>query len=97
MAIGALVFNSIIPSVARYCSLPWNGQLSMYTTHGLLIFPNLGYLFANINFTKRQQAIIYTLGIASIVIRYGGTYILSMKLCVVYVLKRNPIIKYIVP
>lgn len=74
---GAIILNSIVPSVLSYVGLSWNGELSMKLLSGYLLFPVLGYLFANTDFKKYQRVIIYILGIFGACLRYFGTWFLS--------------------
>lgn len=79
MAGGALILDSLLPSLFRYASLSWNGNLSMVTVGGMLIFPIIGYLFSVTDFTKKQRAVIYALGLFGVILRYSATYYLSFR------------------
>lgn len=74
---GALVLNSVIPSIFKYLGLKWNTSLSMPLAAGLMIFPIIGYLFSVTDFSKKARAVIYSLGIFGILIRYIGTAVVS--------------------
>ncbi len=79
MAGGALVLNTLLPSICKYLGLSWNSYLTMLTAGGYLIYPIIGYLFSITDFKKYQRGIIYALGLISTVGKYVITYWLSTR------------------
>lgn len=79
MASGAFLLNSTLPSIFSYLDLGWNGQLTMMTVSGYLIFPIIGYLLSTTDFSKITRYIIYVLGIGGAGLRYFMTVVLTKQ------------------
>lgn len=79
MAGGAFVLSSLLPPLFGYAKLSWNGNLSMLTMGGYLLYVVLGYLLATEELSKKQRGAIYALGLFGVALRYGMTVWLSMR------------------
>lgn len=79
MAGGSFILHSVLPQVFGYLNISYNNNLSMLTVAGMLLFPIAGYLFSVTDFNKIQRAVIYTLAILGLALRYFGTWYLSSK------------------
>ncbi len=66
------VTHSCLPVLFNLLGLRYNFSLS-FPTAGYVIFLLLGYLFSQLELSKKQRVIIYILGITSALVRYFGT------------------------
>lgn len=79
MAFVGLMTYSILPFIFSLINMPYNSSLYFPITGGYIIFAVLGYLLSTAHFKAIYRYVIYGLGIAGIIIRYGMTYVLSIQ------------------
>lgn len=70
---------SFLPPVFSYLGIAWNGGFNFVMAGGYLLFTILGYLLSTEELSLKRRIVIYILGILGVVIRYGGTVILSLR------------------
>lgn len=74
----SLVVDATLPLICSLVDIQWNGAISS-PLNGYIIFIILGYLLSTEDISKKYRKVIYTAGIIGALIRYIGTYILSMR------------------
>ena len=74
------IFNGTIPFIINAFHLDLIWPVSIYVVSGYSIFTIMGYLIHKIDFTPNQRCIIYILGLAGLVMHFGGTYYESYSL-----------------
>lgn len=74
------IFNGIIPFVINAFHLDLVWPVSIYVVSSYSIFTIMGYLIHKIDFTPNQRCIIYFLGLAGLLMHFGGTYYESYAL-----------------
>lgn len=73
------VTYSLIPELCAIVGIRYNGTLYFPMGGGYVLYVVLGYLLSTMDESPRIRHLVYFLGIASVVLRYGGTYYLSIK------------------
>lgn len=79
MAIIAFLTYSVIPFLFNIFKVPINGNLYFPLTGGYILYVVIGYLLATVSLERKQRYWIYLGGILGVIVRYGATYILSIK------------------
>lgn len=74
------IFNGTIPFVINAFHLDLVWPVSIYVVSGYSIFTIMGYLIHKIDFTPNQRCIIYFVGLAGLLMHFGGTYYESYAL-----------------
>ena len=74
----SLLVDATLPLLCSLTSIQWNGAISS-PLNGYIIFVILGYLLSTEDISKKNRRLIYLSGIAGAVVRYIGTYVLSMR------------------
>lgn len=77
MAIFIFITHSSLPVIFNLLGVKYNFSIAFPTT-GYVLFLIIGFLFSELELTKKQRILIYLLGITSAVIRYIGTYHYSL-------------------
>ena len=80
MASLSFIFTSLLPFILPPLGITWPGTINMPACGGMLMFVILGYLLSKSSFTKRTRALIYIVGVASLIFRYVYTYCSSNAL-----------------
>lgn len=78
VTLGLLTY-SVLPFGFALLGVQYNSAISFPMTGGYLIFVMLGYLLSTVEIKAFHRYVIYGMGIAGIVIRYGMTYVLSIR------------------
>lgn len=73
MAIFIFITHSCLPVLFNILSIKYNFSIA-FPTAGYVLFLIIGFLFSELELTKKQRVLIYLLGIISAIIRYVGTY-----------------------
>ncbi len=79
MAMLGIITYSVLPFIFNVFHLTYNGNLYFPLAGGYILYVIIGYLLSVCPITKKQRYIIYLGGILGIVIRYGATYVLSIR------------------
>ena len=74
-----IICNSLIPFLINVFHMKIHWNLNFSLGGGYILYILLGYLLDKIHFTKKQQAVIYSLAIAGLLMHILGTYHLSMN------------------
>lgn len=92
------IFNGTIPFLLSACHIDMAWPLGINVVSGYAIFVVMGYLIHKIDFTLNQRCIIYILGLAGLLMHFGGTYYESYALGDVSQIYKNltyaPIVMY---
>ena len=75
----AFLLNVLSPNIAQPFGIAWNDCLSFSVLGGYLIYVTLGWLLKGWHPSALQRGVIYTLGAASVLLRYFATIIASDK------------------
>lgn len=78
IVICSIVLNATMPLLCTLVGIEWNTNISI-PVNGYTIFAILGYLLSTEEINKKNRIIIYAGGIASLIVRYSGIYILSTR------------------
>lgn len=78
LVIVGIIFNSLLPFINNVFNLGLYLPITVLVASGYLIYPLLGYLIDEKEFTKKQKTIIYIVGIIGLLMHIIGTYKLSM-------------------
>ncbi len=73
------ILNTLLPFLRKLSGMDFNLPLKVPVSADHLIWPLLGWLLANTEFTKKQKSVIYTLGFAGLMTHILGTYYASMN------------------
>ena len=79
MAGATLVTVFVLPFLCSVLGLRYNYNLQFPMLGGFTVYPVLGYLLHNTEFTRPQRYILYALGIFGFAVRYGHTYFASVQ------------------
>lgn len=79
LSITAFVFQSAIPPLCAVLNLPWNPSIEQPLATTFVLFAIIGYLCSTHDFKKRGRIMIYAVGAASLLFRYGYTFIASQE------------------
>ena len=79
MLVMALITISICPLFFNLLGLTWNNALSFQLTGGYVVYVLLGYFLSTSELSKSKRLLLYTAGILAAVLRYGYTYIMSVR------------------
>ena len=74
------IFNATIPFLLSAFHLDITWPLNVNVVIGYAIFVVMGYLIHKMDFTPNQRCIIYFLGLAGLLMHFGGTYYESYAL-----------------
>ncbi len=74
----AVIVNGTVPLICSLLGIEWNGGLSS-PLNGYVIFIIMGYLLAGQDIPLKKRNGLYVVGIACLVIRYLGIYILCIR------------------
>lgn len=74
------IFNATIPFLLSAFHLNITWPLNINVVIGYAIFMAMGYLIHKIDFTPNQRCIIYFVGLAGLLMHFGGTYYESYAL-----------------
>lgn len=74
------IFNGTIPFLLSAFHIDMAWPLGINVVSGYAIFVVMGYLIHKIDFTPNQRCIIYFLGLAGLLMHFGGTYYESYAL-----------------
>lgn len=74
------IFNGTIPFLLSAFHIDMAWPLGINVVSGYAIFVVMGYLIHKIDFTLNQRCIIYILGLAGLLMHFGGTYYESYAL-----------------
>ncbi len=74
------IFNATIPFLLSAFHLDITWPLNINVVIGYAIFVVMGYLIHKMDFTPNQRCIIYFLGLAGLLMHFGGTYYESYAL-----------------
>lgn len=92
------IFNGTIPFLLSAFHIDMAWPLGINVVSGYAIFVVMGYLIHKIDFTLNQRCIIYILGLAGLLMHFGGTYYESYALGDVSQIYKNltyaPIVMY---
>lgn len=92
------IFNGTIPFLLSAFHIDMAWPLGINVISGYAIFVVMGYLIHKIDFTLNQRCIIYILGLAGLLMHFGGTYYESYALGDVSQIYKNltyaPIVMY---
>lgn len=92
------IFNATIPFLLSAFHLDITWPLNINVVIGYAIFVVMGYLIHKMDFTPNQRCIIYFLGLAGLLMHFGGTYYESYALGDVSQIYKNltyaPIVMY---
>lgn len=92
------IFNGTIPFLLSAFHIDMTWPLGINVVSGYAIFVVMGYLIHKIDFTLNQRCIIYILGLAGLLMHFGGTYYESYALGDVSQIYKNltyaPIVMY---
>lgn len=92
------IFNGTIPFLLSAFHIDMAWPLGINVVSGYAIFVIMGYLIHKIDFTLNQRCIIYILGLAGLLMHFGGTYYESYALGDVSQIYKNltyaPIVMY---
>ena len=92
------IFNATIPFLLSAFHLDITWPLNINVVIGYAIFVVMGYLIHKMDFTPNQRYIIYFLGLAGLLMHFGGTYYESYALGDVSQIYKNltyaPIVMY---
>lgn len=92
------IFNGTIPFLLSAFHIDMAWPLEINVVSGYAIFVVMGYLIHKIDFTLNQRCIIYILGLAGLLMHFGGTYYESYALGDVSQIYKNltyaPIVMY---
>lgn len=92
------IFNATIPFLFLAFHLDITWPLNINVVIGYAIFVVMGYLIHKMDFTPNQRCIIYFLGLAGLLMHFGGTYYESYALGDVSQIYKNltyaPIVMY---
>ena len=92
------IFNGTIPFLLSAFHIDMAWPLGINVVSGYAIFVVMGYLIHKIDFTLNQRCIIYILGLAGLLMHFGGTYYESYALGDVSHIYKNltyaPIVMY---
>ena len=92
------IFNGTIPFLLSAFHIDMAWPLGINVVSGYAIFVVMGYLIHKIDFTPNQRCIIYFLGLAGLLMHFGGTYYESYALGDVSQIYKNltyaPIVMY---
>lgn len=77
LAAAGFLFVSVLPVVFSLLGMTWNQKLVPPVVTQYMIYVLLGYLIRESDFTKRQRAVIYLLGILGWILMFAGTWVLS--------------------
>lgn len=92
------IFNGTIPFLLSAFHIDMAWPLGINVISGYAIFVVMGYLIHKIDFTLNQRCIIYILGLAGLLMHFGGTYYESYTLGDVSQIYKNltyaPIVMY---
>lgn len=92
------IFNATIPFLLSAFHLDITWPLNVNVVIGYAIFVAMGYLIYKMDFTPNQRCIIYFLGLAGLLMHFGGTYYESYALGDVSQIYKNltyaPIVMY---
>lgn len=75
----SFITYSLLPELCAIMGITYNGSLYFPLGGGYVLYVVLGYLLSTMDETARIRHLIYFLGIGSMVLRYAGTYYLSIK------------------
>ena len=78
IVICSIVLNATMPLLCTLVGIEWNTNISI-PVNGYTIFAILGYLLSTEDINRKKRIIIYVGGIASLIVRYSGIYILSTR------------------
>ncbi|MBV3366806.1 acyltransferase [Catenibacterium mitsuokai] len=92
------IFNGTIPFLLSAFHIDMAWPLGINVVSGYAIFVVMGYLIHKMDFTLNQRCIIYILGLAGLLMHFGGTYYESYALGDVSQIYKNltyaPIVMY---
>nr|WP_288723472.1 acyltransferase [uncultured Sellimonas sp.] len=73
----AFLIYSVYPVTCTLLKIPINGYIQFPAAGGYLLFVLLGYLISTTEMSRKTRLLLYVLGIAGAVIRYGTTLVWS--------------------
>lgn len=71
------IFVAFLPLIFSLFSISYNRELIPSIVAGYTIYPIIGYLLANRDFSKKERMIIYILGMIGWGLHFGGTLLFS--------------------
>ena len=79
IVIVTFITYSFLPEICAIIGISYNGSLGFPMGGGYILYIILGYLLSTIQEAKFVRCIIYCLGLGSALLRYIGTYVLSIR------------------
>lgn len=76
LALGTLL-NVAFPFLCSAIGIEWNSQAALPLLSGYLVYVLLGYILRDVELSAAQCRVIYVLGVAGVLIRFGHTVIAS--------------------
>ena len=79
LAATAFALQSVVLPFCSMFHLPWNPSVEQPMVTTFVLFAILGYLCSTHVFTAKERAVIYFLGVGSLIFRYLYTFIMSQQ------------------
>ena len=79
LAVSCFLLNCLIPFLLTVLKIKTRFPIVIVVGSGYLLYLILGYLFNNLDFSKRTKRLIYLLAFLGLLLHICGTYFLSME------------------
>jgi len=73
------LLTSFLPQIFGYVGLTWNPGIAPLACGGFLLFCILGFLLSQTEISRPKRWLFYGLGLASVLLRYIATLLLSLR------------------